>query len=253
MEAQLVAQRIIDVLRHDHDELRELFARLEAAKGKRKSDLFDRLVRDLVRHEVAEEEVLRPVSRRDNVGERIAEARMKEEHRAEVLLKELQGLDGASSQFDTKLKRLRRQVAAHAEAEENGANFLGGEPRDRQTARRAGQGLPGGQRGGAHAAASRHAQHTGGEHADRPGCRPAGSNSGRPPGRAQVDLTLAGRDWFDVCEWPSGQVAVAIGDVQLSGSRRADVAIPVTDLPSAGEPTTEATVTSPRWRDMIEG
>ncbi len=117
MEAQLVAQRIIDVLRHDHDELRELFARLEAAKGKRKSDLFDRLVRDLVRHEVAEEEVLRPVSRRD-AGERIAEARMKEEHRAEVLLKELQGLDGASSQFDTKLKRLRRQVAAHAEAEE---------------------------------------------------------------------------------------------------------------------------------------
>lgn len=112
-----MAQGIIDVLRHDHEQARELFARLQAATGKRKSDLFDRLVRDLVGHEVAEEEVLRPVSRR-HAGQRIAGARIKEEHRAEVLLKELQALDVACSQFDTKLKRLRRQVEAHAKAEE---------------------------------------------------------------------------------------------------------------------------------------
>jgi hemerythrin superfamily protein len=112
-----VAQGILDVLRHDHEQVRELLTRLEAATGKRKGDLFDRLVRELVGHEVAEEEVLRPVSRRD-AGERIANARLKEEHKAEVLLKELQALDVASPQFDTKITRLRRQVEAHAEAEE---------------------------------------------------------------------------------------------------------------------------------------
>jgi hemerythrin superfamily protein len=112
-----VADGIIDALRRDHQEMRKLFPRVEAASGKRRRELFQRLVGELVRHEVAEEEILRPVSKRD-AGERIANARIKEESRAEELLKDMEKLDPGSAEFAAKLAKLRRDVERHAEAEE---------------------------------------------------------------------------------------------------------------------------------------
>jgi hemerythrin superfamily protein len=112
-----VAQGIIEALRHDHDEVREMFARLEAATGEQRRELFQRLLGEIVRHEVAEEEILRPVSKRD-AGEAIANARIKEESQAEELLKEMEKLDPGSAEFTSKLAKLRREVERHAEAEE---------------------------------------------------------------------------------------------------------------------------------------
>jgi hemerythrin superfamily protein len=112
-----VAEGIIAALRKDHQEVRKLFARLEAARGKQRRELFQRLVGELVRHEVAEEEILRPVSTRD-AGEAIANARIKEESQAEKLLKDMEKLDPDSPQFASKLAKLRRDVERHAEAEE---------------------------------------------------------------------------------------------------------------------------------------
>lgn len=108
---------ILDALRHDHDEVREMFGRLEEQTGERRRKLFEQLLRELVRHEVAEEEILRPVSRRD-AGAAITDARIKEESRAEGLLKEMERLDTASPEFARKLATLRREVERHAEAEE---------------------------------------------------------------------------------------------------------------------------------------
>jgi iron-sulfur cluster repair protein YtfE (RIC family) len=112
-----VAQGIIDALRHDHNEVREMFARLDAATGEQRGELFQQLLSELVRHEVAEEEILRPVSKRD-AGAAIANARIKEESKAEELLKEMEKLDPGSAEFTTKLAKLRREVERHAEAEE---------------------------------------------------------------------------------------------------------------------------------------
>jgi iron-sulfur cluster repair protein YtfE (RIC family) len=112
-----VAQGIIEALRHDHDEVREMFARLDAATGEQRRELFQQLLSELVRHEVAEEEILRPVSKRD-AGEAIANARIKEESQAEELLKEMEKLDPGSAEFSSKLAKLRREVERHAEAEE---------------------------------------------------------------------------------------------------------------------------------------
>lgn len=112
-----MAQGIIEALRQDHDEVREMFGKIESATGDKKRDLFHQLLSELVRHEVAEEEILRPVSKKD-AGEAIANARIKEESNAEELLKEMEKLDTGSSEFDTKLAKLRREVEAHAEAEE---------------------------------------------------------------------------------------------------------------------------------------
>ena len=112
-----MAQGIIDALRHDHDEIRKMFAQLDTATGKRRQELFQQLLGELVRHEVAEEEILRPVSKRD-AGAAIANARIKEESQAEELLKEMEKLDPGSAEFMAKLAKLRREVERHAEAEE---------------------------------------------------------------------------------------------------------------------------------------
>jgi len=94
-----------------------MFARLDAATGKHRQELFQQLVAELVRHEVAEEEILRPVSKHD-AGEAIANARIKEESEAEGLLKEMEKLDPGSAEFTSKLAKLRREVERHAESEE---------------------------------------------------------------------------------------------------------------------------------------
>jgi iron-sulfur cluster repair protein YtfE (RIC family) len=110
-------QGIIEALRQDHDELRQMFAQLETATGEQRRDLFHRLLGELVRHEVSEEEILRPVSKRD-AGEEIANARIKEESQAEELLKEMENLDPDSTEFTAKLATLRQAVENHAQAEE---------------------------------------------------------------------------------------------------------------------------------------
>jgi hemerythrin superfamily protein len=110
-------QGIIEALRQDHDEVRQMFAQLETATGEQRRDLFHQLVGELIRHEVAEEEILRPVSKRD-AGEEIANARIREESQAEELLKEMEKLDTDSPEFTAKLGKLRTEVERHAEAEE---------------------------------------------------------------------------------------------------------------------------------------
>jgi iron-sulfur cluster repair protein YtfE (RIC family) len=87
-----------------------------AWRGSREG-LFRQLVAELARHEVAEEEILRPVSRRD-AGDSIADARIREEADAEELLKEMERLDPASAEFGARLSKLRTEVERHARAEE---------------------------------------------------------------------------------------------------------------------------------------
>jgi iron-sulfur cluster repair protein YtfE (RIC family) len=97
--------------------VRETFGRLDAATGEQRRELFQQLVGELVRHEVAEEEIFRPVSKRD-AGEEIANARINEESQAEQLLKEMEKLNPASAEFTSKLATLRQEVESHAAAEE---------------------------------------------------------------------------------------------------------------------------------------
>lgn len=94
-----------------------MFRKLETAGGEKRKELFQQLLSELVRHEVAEEMILRPVSSHD-AGEAIANARIKEESKAEELLNEMAKLDTSSAEFDSKLAKLRREVERHAEAEE---------------------------------------------------------------------------------------------------------------------------------------
>jgi hemerythrin superfamily protein len=112
-----VPDQIIAELRKDHEEVRSLLNQIDSASGQQKKELFQQLVSELIRHEVAEEEILRPVSKRD-AGEDIAEARTKEESQAEELLKEMEKLDPSNGEFTEKFAKLRTEVERHAAAEE---------------------------------------------------------------------------------------------------------------------------------------
>ena len=82
-------------------------------------ELFWRLTNDLVRHEVAEEEVLYPEARTvvPN-GRRLADARLKEQSRAEELLHEMEKAGTDDEHFRAQFTRLRKAVLEHAEKEE---------------------------------------------------------------------------------------------------------------------------------------
>lgn len=112
-----MAQGIIEELRHDHDQVRQMLSRLVGSTGEDRRDLFQQLVGELIRHEVAEEEILRQVSKRD-AGQAVADARIEEESRAEGLLKDMEKLDPDSAEFSAKLAKLHQEVEQHATAEE---------------------------------------------------------------------------------------------------------------------------------------
>ncbi len=113
------ATDVVSLLREDHKEARELLARVSTSSGDDKQAAFQELVYELARHETAEEEVVYPVLRRDaSDGDALADARIHEEEKANKLLADLEKMDPRSTEFDKKFETLRKDVLAHAAAEE---------------------------------------------------------------------------------------------------------------------------------------
>ena len=109
---------VVDFLRRQHEEIRQLFTRMETARDEERTKTFRALVRLLAVHETAEEEIVHPEVRRLTGGEPVVEARIGEEHRAKELLSTLDSIGPDADGFDTLLLLLRDDVLAHAEHEE---------------------------------------------------------------------------------------------------------------------------------------
>lgn len=111
---------VIDLLMHQHEEVKAAFADVEAAvnrDGKLKA--FERLVRLLAVHETAEEEVVHPRLRHlVPDGGRIVEQRLDEERQAKLDLADLEADGVDAPDFDIRLASLKSSVTAHAQAEE---------------------------------------------------------------------------------------------------------------------------------------
>jgi hemerythrin superfamily protein len=110
---------VVELLRQQHEEIRQLFRDVESRRGEARRESFQQLVRMLAVHETAEEMVVHPRSRTTVPGgDAIVDARLKEEHEAKELLADLDriGPDGAG--FDSGLAELRDAVLRHAEQEE---------------------------------------------------------------------------------------------------------------------------------------
>lgn len=110
---------VIDAVRRDHDEVRMLFERVASGSGKRRENAFAKLRGELIRHEVAEEEIVHPLVRTcTGLGERIAKARLHEEHAAEELLEKMEKSEMGSPGWERLFERLHKAVLQHAEREE---------------------------------------------------------------------------------------------------------------------------------------
>lgn len=108
---------VIAVLLAQHARIRNQFAAVQVAPPSHRREPFDRLREMIAAHEIGEEIVVRPLSRK-SAGAQIADARDQEEEDAAQALAELEGIDPSSEQFATKLAELAEAVSAHAEREE---------------------------------------------------------------------------------------------------------------------------------------
>lgn len=114
-----VENDIVDLLRAQHGQIRDLFDKVEHTTGKERTEAFQALVRLLAVHETAEEEIVHPAARKALPGgDGIVADRLREERAAKELLAELDGMDTAAPDFLEKLDRLRVEVLTHARAEE---------------------------------------------------------------------------------------------------------------------------------------
>ncbi|SCF05361.1 Hemerythrin HHE cation binding domain-containing protein [Micromonospora viridifaciens] len=118
MTAAAQKQDVIDLLLTQHNEIKSLFAQVKAAKdGEQKQQAFQQLVRLLAVHESAEEQVVHPAAR-DDAGNAVVDARLREENAAKHVLSDLYELGVETPGFDAKFAEFEQAVVAHATHEE---------------------------------------------------------------------------------------------------------------------------------------
>jgi hemerythrin superfamily protein len=110
-------QDVIELLLHQHNEIKALFAKVKASRGPAQQEAFQQLVRLLAVHESAEEQVVHPAARHD-AGDTVVEARLQEESEAKHVLSDLYDLGVDSPGFAAKFAELEQAVLAHATHEE---------------------------------------------------------------------------------------------------------------------------------------
>jgi hemerythrin superfamily protein len=112
-----VEQDLIDAIQSDHQEIKSLMEQVDRATTDRQ-DSFRRLVTKLATHETAEEEVAHPLARKSPDGDSIVQARLEEESSGKEALARLEKMGVDDPGFRSEFEKLRREVLAHAEHEE---------------------------------------------------------------------------------------------------------------------------------------
>ncbi|WP_238412001.1 hemerythrin domain-containing protein [Saccharothrix deserti] len=110
---------LVELLVHQHEEIRRLFTEVRDADDADRGEAFDRLRRFLAVHETAEEMIVHPDARRVIAdGDRVVDARLEEENAAKRMLEDLEQMDPADPAFVSKLTALQTAVLDHADHEE---------------------------------------------------------------------------------------------------------------------------------------
>jgi hemerythrin superfamily protein len=110
---------IVAKLLKDHQEVKQMFTRMEQGGTAKAREMFWDLTNELVRHEVAEEEIVYPEVRKSIPnGDALADARIKEQSEAEELLKKMEKAGSDDAGFPADFEKLRKAVLEHAEKEE---------------------------------------------------------------------------------------------------------------------------------------
>ncbi|MET0233555.1 MAG: hemerythrin domain-containing protein [Kibdelosporangium sp.] len=118
MTARREDENVITLLERQHVEIRTLLGVVAGSTGDKRRESFQDLVRLLVVHETAEEEVLHPEVRKLDGGEAEADLRLAEERHARELLSALYDLGTDAEGFDDQFEEFKACVLAHAGHEE---------------------------------------------------------------------------------------------------------------------------------------
>jgi hypothetical protein len=114
------AQDVVSFLKGQHEQIKDLFGKVEGSRGQEREQAFFDLRRLLAVHETAEEEIVHPRARRELPnGENLVDARLAEEHAAKKLIAEIESVPDVDSEtFDRQLATLKQAVLTHAQQEE---------------------------------------------------------------------------------------------------------------------------------------
>ncbi len=112
---------VIDVLTADHREVQDLANQISASiDADERRDLTDQLIAELVRHSVAEEMYVYPAIR-DHLpdGDQAVEHDTQEHKELEKLMKQLEGADAGTTEFEDTLRKLQQVLVDHVRDEES--------------------------------------------------------------------------------------------------------------------------------------
>jgi len=109
----------IELLETQHEEVEELFKKIDRAGEEDKQDLFEQLADALAVHAAIEEKHFYPATKSARTEELLEEA-VEEHLSAKRLIADLMEMSPDDPQFDAKIKVLQEQVDQHVEEERTG-------------------------------------------------------------------------------------------------------------------------------------
>jgi hemerythrin superfamily protein len=108
----------VDLLLHQHQQIRRLFQEVEEKEGDKRAEAFERLCRFLAVHETTEEEIIHPVARLSVKSDKVIDARLEEENKGKKMLQALEEMGPSAQGFGALFAEFRTAVLEHAEHEE---------------------------------------------------------------------------------------------------------------------------------------
>ncbi|NYI07343.1 hemerythrin domain-containing protein [Allostreptomyces psammosilenae] len=110
---------VVTALTREHDAIRHLLDEVEVREGTERAEAFGELLRLLIAHEMAEEEVVHPLVHRSSLGGRhVVRGRLWEEEEIARRLELLVEVSPDDPEFLPEILLLRVAVSTHLEAEE---------------------------------------------------------------------------------------------------------------------------------------
>jgi hemerythrin-like domain-containing protein len=110
---------IIEMLREDHERVKDLFEQFEQAGDSRtKQRIVETALLELEVHAALEESLIYPVVREEIDEEDLMDEALEEHHVAKMLIRELKRMKPSDERFDAKFSVLGESVKHHIEEEE---------------------------------------------------------------------------------------------------------------------------------------
>ena len=107
----------LELLKEQHDEVEDMFEKIEKADGAKKEALFEKLADALAIHATIEEKHFYPSAKAEQTEELLREA-VEEHLSVKRLIADTMKCDPEDEQFDAKIAVLKEQVLEHAKEEE---------------------------------------------------------------------------------------------------------------------------------------